>query len=143
MISSHGLPCPFVKYLSRTRSRHCVQVRKCLRTCPRTNVRMHADSSLPLTISKCSVSMWKYAVTKERIFYFVIYRHFRSYSPFLNVPNALDHVALSHSLSLSLGNFMLSIKFYLFYFHLFILFFYFIIFFLFVFLIFCTPFCTL
>lgn len=48
-----------VKYLSRTRSRQRTQVRKCLRTCPRTDVRAREspDSSLPLTISKCSVSM--------------------------------------------------------------------------------------
>lgn len=57
---------------ARDNARRCVNAyaRAQERTCARESL----DSSLPLTINKCSVSMWKYAVTKERIFHFVICR---------------------------------------------------------------------
>jgi len=127
----------------RARDTACRCVNAYARARERTRARM-PDSSLPSTISKCSVSMWKYAVTKERIFHFVIYRRFRSYSPwpFLNVPNALDHPALSHSLSflgiLCYFHKILSILLSLVY----SFFLFFVVFFLFIFLIFCTQFCT-
>lgn len=85
-ISSHGHPCPFVKYiyLSRMRARGtraCRCVNAYARAQERTCDERTPDSSLPLTISKCSVSMWKYAVTEERIFHFVIYRRRGAFVP--------------------------------------------------------------